>query len=159
LVSPRALAASSAELGYSRLQVYSGALRYLRIDLGYQITEKDADAAYLLFKYQPHDQKETSFGAFEIVEVDGRVRLLVKLPRMPAYHESVLRDGLVRKLREDYGDVDIPRDKPPRKGEPDEKAPQQDDDAGDESAPSEEPSGDPPKEKKGRSRRGRTGSD
>lgn len=113
-LAPDANANASTELGYTRAQVYNGALRYLRIDLGYEITEKDGEAAYLLFRYQTHEQREPSFGAFEIVETERGVRLLVKLPKMPSYHETVLRDGLVRKLRDDYGSAEP---KPPKKDE------------------------------------------
>ena len=40
-----------AESGYSKGQTYSGALRYLRVDLGYEVVEKDPEAAYLMFRY------------------------------------------------------------------------------------------------------------
>jgi uncharacterized membrane protein len=90
-------------LGYTQVQVYSAALRYLRIDLGYEITEQDAEAAYLLFRYKAEGLAEARFGAFEIVETAAGVRLWVKLPQMPSYHEQVLKDGLVKKLKQDYG--------------------------------------------------------
>ncbi len=130
-VHSEAWAGASIELRYTRLQVYSGALRYLRIDLGYEITEKDADAAYLLFKYRTRERESDTFGAFEIIETKEGVRLAVKLPQMPSYHENVLRDGLVRKLREDYGEESP---KPPRRKK---GAPKKDDD--DEDAPTEQP--------------------
>ena len=40
------------------------------------------------------------------------VRVLVQLPQMPRYHETVLRDGLMKKLRREYGEP------PPRKPDP-----------------------------------------
>ncbi len=122
-------AGTSADLGYTRLQVYSGALRYLRIDLGYEITEKNAEAAYLLFKYQPQHQKQTSFGAFEIIETKTGVKLAVKLPKMPGYHEQVLRDGLIRKLREDYGESSPKAPPDESKKKPKKKRPSDDDEA------------------------------
>lgn len=103
-----AAATAKADVSYTRQQVYSGALRYLRIELGCDITEKDDQAAYLLFKYQPQGQREASFGALEIIERAGAVAVLVKLPRLPSYYETLLRDGLVRKLQEDYG-INKPR--------------------------------------------------
>jgi hypothetical protein len=100
----RARARVEAESGYTKLQTYSGALRYLRVDLGYEVVEKDPDAAYLIFKYSPNGQpKNVSTGTVEIVATDTRVKLYVQLPRMPEYHERVLRDGLLKKLREEYG--------------------------------------------------------
>jgi hypothetical protein len=128
-----AYADASSELRYSRSQIFSSALRYLRIDLGVEVTEKDADAAYLLFSYVPHGQKEATPGAVEIVETDAAVRLSVKLPRLPSYHETVIRDALVRKLREDYGSErprkvpkkdDPPKKEPPEEGAPDEEKPE-----------------------------------
>lgn len=109
-----------AESGYSKAQTYSGALRYLRVDLGYEVLEKDADAAYLVFRYLPPGQpKSASTGTLEVVDRGDGVRVFVRLPSMPEYHEVVLRDGLMRKLRDEYG---VP---PPKKPavEPAPKAP------------------------------------
>ena len=103
---------------YSKQQTYSGALRYLRVDLGYEVTERDPDAAYLIFRYQlPGQNKATATGTVEIVDADGHVKLFVQIPTMPEYHERVLRDGLVRKLHDEYG---VPPHKPvpPPKKEP-----------------------------------------
>ena len=89
---------------YSKAQTYSGALRYLRVDLGYEVTERDPDAAYLIFRYLlPGQGKATATGTVEIVDADGHVKLFVQIPTMPEYHERVLRDGLVRKLHDEYG--------------------------------------------------------
>jgi hypothetical protein len=99
-----------AESGYSKAQTYSGALRYLRVDLGYEVLEKDPDAAYLVFRYLPPGQpKSGSTGTLEVVDRGDGVRVFVRLPTMPEYHEVVLRDGLMKKLRDEYG---VP---PPRK--------------------------------------------
>jgi hypothetical protein len=104
LFSHRATARVGGECGYSKAQTYSGALRYLRVDLGYEVTERDPDAAYLIFRYQlPGQNKGTAVGTVEIVDADGHVKLFVQIPTMPEYHERVLRDGLVRKLRDEYG--------------------------------------------------------
>jgi hypothetical protein len=125
--SPSALADANIDLAYSRGQTFSSALRYLRVDLGVEVTEKDADAAYLLFLYVPHGQKKSTFGAVEIVETgDGRIRLSVKLPRLASYHETVIRDALVKKLRQDYGSEGakkVPKKDTPKPKEPEEEAP------------------------------------
>lgn len=92
-------------VGYSQTQVYSAAVRYLRIDLRYEITERDPEAAYLLFEYQPLGQKGSRFGAVEIVKLQQGVRLVVHLPDQPSYQATLLRDGLLKKLRADYGEV------------------------------------------------------
>ncbi|MEB2311550.1 MAG: hypothetical protein OZ921_03710 [Sorangiineae bacterium] len=88
---------------YSRAQTFNAALRYVRVDLGYEVVEKDADAGYLLFKYAQPGRKTATEGAFEIVQVKDTVKVYVQLPKMPEYHEVVLRDGLLRKLRDEYG--------------------------------------------------------
>jgi hypothetical protein len=101
-VSRGALARAEAEAPYSKAQAYSAALRYLRVDLGYEVTEKDPEAAYLIFKYEvPGQSRQATTGTLEIVDGSNLVRIYVKLAKMPEYHEQMLRDGLLRKLREE----------------------------------------------------------
>lgn len=88
---------------YTKTQTFNAALRYVRVDLGYEVVEKDADAGYLLFKYLPPGEKHATGGSFEIVKVRDDVKVYVQLPTMPEYHEVVLRDGLMKKLRDEYG--------------------------------------------------------
>ena len=90
---------------YSKAQTYSGALRYVRVGLGYEVVEKDPDAAYLIFKLAaPGGSKgATVTGTLEVVEAGGSVRLFVNLPRLPEYQERMFRDGLLKKLRDEYG--------------------------------------------------------
>lgn len=104
---------------YSKAQTYSGALRYVRVDLGYEVVEKDPDAAYLIFKYATPGAAKGSFvtGTLEVIESNGGVRLFVNLPRMPEYYERMFRDGLLKKLRDEYGAA------PPVAKKPTEKAP------------------------------------
>ncbi|MCA9597092.1 MAG: hypothetical protein KC776_27450 [Myxococcales bacterium] len=88
---------------YSKALTYNGALRYLRVDMGYEVVEKDPDAAYILFRYEPPGHKQPTNGSVEIVETRDDVKVFVQLPQMPSYHETVLRDGLMKKLRTEYG--------------------------------------------------------
>lgn len=97
--------------GYSKAQTFSAALRYLRVDRGYPIVEKDPDAAYLLFQYPVSGRNKSANGSLEVVETSSGVKIYVQLPSLPGYHESVLRDGLLQKLREEYGE-------PPKKAPP-----------------------------------------
>ena len=90
---------------YSKAQTYSAALRYLRVDRGYAIVEKDPDAAYLLFQYPVTGRSKNASGSLEVVETSAGVKIYVQLPSLPGYHESVLRDGLLQKLREEYGEA------------------------------------------------------
>jgi len=125
LFAPSAIARVSGDSEYSKAQTYSGALRYLRVDLGYEVVERDPDAAYLIFRYQlPGQNKATATGTVEIVDADGHVKLFVQIPTMPEYHERVLRDGLVRKLRDEYGAT--PHKPPPPPPAPPSKKPEAD---------------------------------
>ena len=110
LVSPAA-ARVEAQSEYTKAQTFSAALRYLRVDLGYEVTEKDDTAAYLLFKY-PIDGKRdaSSQGSVEVVEAGSSVKVFVQMPQVPEYQERMLRDGLLRKLQQEYG---APPPKPP----------------------------------------------
>jgi hypothetical protein len=100
------IAAARVEAGsaYTKTQTFSAALRYLRVDRGYEVTEKDADAAYLLFRYPLPGTRQSADGSLEVVETSAGVKIYVQLPRLPEYHEAVLRDGLLRKLRDEYGE-------------------------------------------------------
>lgn len=123
LFAGSATARVGGDAEYSKAQTYSGALRYLRVDLGYEVTERDPEAAYLIFKYRVPGQKQdkdNATGTVEIVDADGHVKLFVQIPAMPEYHERVLRDGLLKKLRDEYG---VPVRKPPP---PPEKKPEAD---------------------------------
>lgn len=109
LATPGAEARIEADSDYSRAQTYNGALRYLRVDLGYEIVERDPDAGYILFRFEPPGRRNNpTNGSVEVVESKDRVKIVIQLPQMPAYHETVLRDGLLKKLRTEYGE-------PPRK--------------------------------------------
>jgi hypothetical protein len=139
-LSPSASARVDGSSSYTKAQTYSAALRYVRVDLGYEVVEKDPDAAYLIFKYSaPGAGKASVTGTLEVVEANAGVRVFVSLPRLPEYYERVLRDGLLKKLRDEYGapprtppksppDKDKPApDKPaPDKPEPEKPAPPED---------------------------------
>lgn len=123
-----AFAKVTTESPYSKALTYNGALRFIRVDQGFELIEQDQENGYLLFKYRADG--DTSTGSIEVVEVQERVKYIVQLPRMPQYHEQVLSDGLHRKLREEYGepprrDRKEPKDDVIRR--PDERSPDGDD--------------------------------
>lgn len=104
----------SERSAYTKTQTYSASLRFLRVDRGFTIVEKDPDASYLIFDYQTSEGSEvTSHGSVEVIALEEGVRLVVTLPRLPEYHERVLSDGILSKLRREYGDPPQrkPRDK------------------------------------------------
>jgi hypothetical protein len=109
---------------YTKAQTFSGALRLLRVDRGYEIVEKDVDAAYVLFRYPLPGQKSSANGAMEVVETTSGVKVFVQLAQMPSYHEALLRDALLKKLRDDYGPPPPkPAPAPPAKPNPPADAP------------------------------------
>ena len=112
-----AAARSEAEVRYTREQAFSAALRYLRVDLSYEVTEKDPQAAYLLFSFtDPALQKKGGHGSIELVQREKVVRILVNLPELPSYREELLKRGLLEKLRTEYGEPAAPApEEPPRK--------------------------------------------
>lgn len=104
-LAPAAYGRSEAEVTYTREQTFSAALRYLRVDLAYEVTEKDPNAAYLLFSFPaPELEQKSAHGSIEVIQTERSVRLLVSLPQLPAYREDVLKSGLLQKLRTEYGE-------------------------------------------------------
>ena len=105
LSSSGAAARIEAESDYSKAQTYNGALRYVRVDLGFEIVEKDPEVGYFLFRYEPPGRKNhPTGGSIEVIESQERVKVVVQLPQMPTYHETTIRDGLMKKLRSEYGE-------------------------------------------------------
>lgn len=111
-------ARTQAETGHSADNVWSTALRFLRVDQGFVIKEKDREAGYVLFDYAEGEKKHA--GALEILVVRDEhdrptTRLVLSIPALPRHFEGLLLDKLDRKLREELGPPPPP---PPRKGKP-----------------------------------------
>jgi hypothetical protein len=85
--------------------------------MGCKVTEKDDHTGYLMFEYHPADGgKKVTNGTMEFIrshDQDGSVRIVIQLPQMPRYHEQVLLDSLVRKMRAEYGDPPQAKPKDP----------------------------------------------
>lgn len=124
--SQLAQARTATTTTYTKAQTFNAAHRFLRVEKNYEITEKDPDSGYLLFKYpRPHRERETS-GSVQVIEREDSVVLVIQLPKMPEHHERYLVDGLLEKLSADYGE-------PPARTPEDE-----DDDSADESESTDE---------------------
>jgi hypothetical protein len=94
-------------------------LRLIRVDNGFSVTERDPEAAYIMFDYESRESgTRVTPGAIEMVPSGDSVTVVVKLSQMPRYHEEVLLNALKRKLESDYGEPPAKR-KP--KPEPDER--------------------------------------
>ena len=105
LISGVGHAKTDRDLTYRYGQIWSTLVRFLRVDNGYKILEKDKDDGYILFEYT--DTGRTCQSSFQLVAtiVEGRqyVRSQLHIADMPTYVEIVLQDRLRRKLREEYG--------------------------------------------------------
>lgn len=111
-------AKASAEAECSLRQAYSAALRYLRVDKGFVVLEKDAEAGYLLFSYPEASRREGARGAIELVELTNAIRVVVSIPDVPGYHEQVLKKQLLNKLRAELPRSPSPGQEPRDRNEP-----------------------------------------
>lgn len=109
LSSSDAGARSTYESLYGYDRTWNAALRMVRVDMSFKVDEKDEKNGYLLFEYtSPEGGNRSTPGSFEFVHDDtdpqSPVEVIVQLPQMPRYHEQVLVDSLVHKMRQEYGD-------------------------------------------------------
>ncbi len=99
-------AKTNRELTYRYNQIWGTVIRFLRVDNGFKIVEKDKIDGYIMFEYK--DGERTFNSSIELikVEIEGRyyVRAGMHIQKMPSYVEILLQDKLKRKLRDEYGD-------------------------------------------------------
>ena len=110
LVASAALAKSTYESPYGYERTWNAALRLVRVDNGWKITEKDDANGYILFEYTSPENRKTTSGSLELVrsrDEESPVSVLAQLPQMPHYHEQVLLDALAAKMRHEYGDPPV----------------------------------------------------
>ncbi|MBI5516149.1 MAG: hypothetical protein HY909_20360 [Deltaproteobacteria bacterium] len=118
LLAPSAATARSVrDEPYPYETTWNAALRLLRIDLGCTIQERDQEVGYFTFTWR--EGTRTYPGSVELVraQVDGRAgtRVIVQVPQMPTYVETLVLSRLGRKLRTEYGEP--PALPPPRRPE------------------------------------------
>jgi hypothetical protein len=105
-VCGNAEARAERRLTYRASQLWSSAVRFLRVDLGYKIVEKDKETGYLLFEYK--DAGRAHQASLELIPAvyEGHkiVRARVRIEGMPSYVEAVLLDKYLRKLKNEYGE-------------------------------------------------------
>ena len=104
-------ARTTREITYRYQQIWNTAVRFLRVDNGFEIKEQDKETGYLLFAYP--DAGRSLTGSVEIIpRVRGNeqyIDVALRIQDMPSYVEVVLIDKLVRKLRNEYGEPPSPR--------------------------------------------------
>jgi hypothetical protein len=100
-----AQARSEKTLAYQREPAWAASVRFLRVDARLKLTEKDAEAGYVLFEYT--EEKKTFRGSLELIEVvkDGRkqVRFVIQIEDRPSWVEIEMLTKLERKLRAELG--------------------------------------------------------
>ncbi|PRP99048.1 hypothetical protein [Enhygromyxa salina] len=132
-VVPLALIENRRVLSYPLDQVWPTAIRYLRIDRGFEITDRDQDAGYILFQF-PLEGQRIGSGSLEMFATDdaaGRasVSMSVNTGAGPVHLPNSILDGISAKVRAERGQ---PLPPPPRQEEP---PPDQDDPEDDHSVP------------------------
>ncbi len=126
LATSSADARSEKTLAYPRDPAWATAVRFIRINAGFKVVEKDAEAGYVLFELR--EENKTFRGSLELIDVvkDGRkvVRFVLTIEDRPQWVELALLTKLERKLRAELGTPapdPTPRpkqDDPPKKTEP-----------------------------------------
>lgn len=101
---------------YPITSVWPAAVRFLRVDRGFPVREKDEAAGYVLFDYT--DGPRPCKGSLELIRASDRegreaTRIAISIPDLPRRYEQMLLDKFVTKLRDDQG----PPAPPPRKPE------------------------------------------
>ena len=126
LVSATAHARTEKTLAYPRAEAWATSVRFIRVDAHLKVTEKDADAGYVLFEL--HEDGKTFRGALELADVtaDGRhaVRFVLSIEDRPSWLELEMMNKLVGKLRAELGEPEPPKedgDKPADKPKDDDK--------------------------------------
>jgi hypothetical protein len=128
-----ASARSEKTLAYLREQVWPTAVRFLVVDERIKITERDAEAGYVLFELR--DDGKTFRGSLEVMTVvrDGRslVRFVLQIADRPSWLELAMLARLETKLRAELGAPtpapSKPDPEPPRTAAPKPDGPRPDD--------------------------------
>jgi hypothetical protein len=132
LATSTASARSEKTLAYEREPAWATAVRFIRVNAGLKVIEKDADAGYVIFEFK--EEKKTFRGSLELIEVvkDGRkvVRFVMTIEDRPTWVEIEMLTKLERKLRQELGaPAPSPTPKPkeaPKKEEPKPEPPKDD---------------------------------
>jgi hypothetical protein len=112
LLSPAtSQAKKTADFRHTYDQVWGAAIRLIRVDRGYPITDRDQSVGYFLFDYR--DDGRMHPGSVELVRIEdqggGPIRAVIQIPAMPSYIERMLLDKLKKKLIDEYGEPEPPK--------------------------------------------------
>ena len=101
LIPAIAFAKTSSETPYSVGEVFSTAIRFVRIDKSCKITDQDANAAFVTFEYE--DEGHMRRGSLEIWKTANGSNLQVTLGDEPHYVELRWVELIGRKLHDERG--------------------------------------------------------
>lgn len=109
LLPAPAAAKSTKNMTYGFNAIWTTAVRLLRADRGYKITDRDKDSGYILFVYPGRGSVKECTAALEIVpSLDDNgyevIRVQLEIAHQASYVELDLLDRLERKLREERGE-------------------------------------------------------
>ena len=123
LLTSTAHARTEKTLAYPRADAWATAVRFIRVDAHLKVTEKDADAGYVLFELR--EDGKTFRGALELADVtaDGHraVRFVLSIEDRPSWLEIAMMNKLVVKLRAELGEPAPPATPPPEDDKPADK--------------------------------------
>lgn len=116
-----AIARTTRVVGYRYERVWSSALRLLRVDSGYKVTDKDRENGYVLFVFPGSGAVKECPASLELIRVEDQgeagsapgVKLQLDIAHQPSYVELQLLDRLEQKLEADYGPPRGASDDPP----------------------------------------------
>jgi hypothetical protein len=94
-------ARSTADVPYPVADAFSTAVRFVRIERGCKLVEKDADAGFVSFECRDDDKVKR--GVLEIWKTGEGTRVQVTLGDDPRYVELRFLELLERKLRDERG--------------------------------------------------------
>jgi hypothetical protein len=121
-----AAARTIKSVGYHFSAVWSGAVRMIRVDRRYPITDKDRKNGYILFTHPGNGAQKTcpaSLELFEFKDAYGRLRIRMQLSitNQPSYVEAHFLDKLQQKLFRELGPAPNRKPKKPKKPDEDDK--------------------------------------
>ncbi len=102
LCNAPAHARAQSDLPYPLGDAYSTALRFVRVDRGCKVVDKDADAAFVSFECS--DEGKVRRGSLELFKVAGGVRTQVTLGDETHGMELRWLELYERKLKDELGD-------------------------------------------------------
>jgi len=98
-------ASSSRDVTYRYSKIWSGVVRFLRVDNRFPLVEKAKKEGYVLFEYKYRGrERQASFEFVPVVKTNRKyIRIILRIGGMPSYVERVLLDKFKLKLRTEYG--------------------------------------------------------